>query len=91
MLKFDPASQTSEVTLLKDILSVDAIAKFQARQLGEIKNIGYSYRGLKEGRFKASGLQSQTIDKASESMRQEGRPRSSQTNFKKQQKFSSHF
>lgn len=56
MLKFDPASQTSEVTLLRDIVSMDTIQKFQQKNLNEIKQIGFSYKGLKDGVFKNTGI-----------------------------------
>jgi len=56
VLKFDPATQTSEVSLLKDIVSSDTLSKFSLKNLNEIKTIGYSYKGLKDGLFKNTGL-----------------------------------
>ena len=56
MFKFDPASQTSEISLLKDIVSADTIQKFQRANLNEIKSLAFSYRGLKEGVFKNTGV-----------------------------------
>ena len=56
MFKFDPASQTSEISLLKDIVSAETIQKFQRANLNEIKSLGFSYRGLKDGVFKNSGV-----------------------------------
>ena len=55
MFKFDPTSQTSEVSLLKDIVSSDCLTKFSRGNLSEIKNISYSYKGLKDGTFKNAG------------------------------------
>ena len=57
MLKFDPTSQTSEVSLLKDIVSTETLTKFQKQNLNEVSNIGFTYRGLSDGIFKTSGLQ----------------------------------
>lgn len=55
-MKFDPSSQTSEVSLLKDIVSSDTLNKFTKQKLSEVKNIGFSYKGLKDGIFKSAGL-----------------------------------
>lgn len=55
LLKFDPSQQVSEVGLLKDIVSSDTLLRFQKQHLSEIKNIGLSYKGLKEGIFKKAG------------------------------------
>ena len=55
MLKFDPATQTSEVSILKDIVSGDTLSKFQKINLNEIKSMGFSYKGLKDGLFKSTG------------------------------------
>ena len=55
MFKFDPATQTSEVSSLKDIVSEDSLKKFSKSNLDEIKNIGFSYKGLKDGIFKNTG------------------------------------
>lgn len=57
ILKFDPSQQVSEVSLLKDIVSSDALNRFQKQNLGEIKNIGFTYRGLRDGIFKKTGSQ----------------------------------
>jgi hypothetical protein len=54
-LKFDPATQTSEVSLLKDIVSGDTQNKFHAKNLQEIKSIGFSYRSMRDGLFKNTG------------------------------------
>ena len=56
MFKFDPATQTSEVSLLKDIVSGDTQNKFHSKNLNEIKSIGSSYRGLRDGLFKNTGM-----------------------------------
>lgn len=55
MFKFDPATQTSEVSILKDIVSGDTLTKFQKINLNEIKSMGFSYKGLKDGLFKSTG------------------------------------
>ena len=57
MLKFDPATQSSQVSLLKDIVGVDTLAKFSRQNLNEIKGLGFCYKGLKDGIFKATGTQ----------------------------------
>lgn len=57
MFKFDPATQTSEVSLLKDIVSGDTQNKFHNKNLNEIKSISFSYRGLRDGLFKNTGMQ----------------------------------
>jgi hypothetical protein len=65
MLKFDPATQTSEVSILKDIVSGDTLTKFQKINLNEIKSMGFNYKGLKDGLFKSTGelLNNQNIFK----------------------------
>lgn len=56
MLKFDPATQTSEVSLLKDIVSSEALNKFSQKNLNEVKSVTFSYKGLKDGLFKNTGM-----------------------------------
>ena len=55
MFKFDPATQTSEVSLLKDIVGGDTQNKFLAKNMQEIKSLSFSYRGLRDGLFKNTG------------------------------------
>jgi len=55
MFKFEPATQTSEVSLLKDIVTGDNLSKFSKQNFTEIKSIGFSYKGLKDGLFKNTG------------------------------------
>lgn len=64
MFKFDPATQMSEVSLLKDIVSSDTLQKFTKNNLNEIKHIGFNYRGIKDGLFKSMGsmLHSKQLD-----------------------------
>jgi len=57
MFKFDPATQTSEVSLLKDIVAGENLAKFSKSSLNEIKSICFSYKGFKDGLFKSTGMQ----------------------------------
>lgn len=54
-LRFDPATQTSEVSILRDIVSNDTMSKFQAKNLQEIKNVSFNYKGFKDGLFKNAG------------------------------------
>lgn len=48
------------MSLLKDITSEDSVKKFSKQNLDEIKNIGFSYKGLKDGIFKSTGMSLQT-------------------------------
>ena len=54
-LRFDPATQTSEVSILRDIVSSDTLTKFQMKNLNEIKNVSFNYKGFKDSLFKNAG------------------------------------
>jgi hypothetical protein len=56
IFKFDPSQQVSEVSLLKDIVSSETLGRFAKQNLNDIKNISFSYKGLKEGIFKKTGM-----------------------------------
>ena len=60
MLKFDPATQNSEVSLLKDIVTQDTLQRFHKHNFPEMKQIGFNYKELSDGIFKTSGLQIST-------------------------------
>jgi hypothetical protein len=36
-------------------VSVDTLSRFQKMNLNEIKHMGFSYKGLKDGLFKSTG------------------------------------